>query len=128
LAVALEARWRTAVEQEGERDAHLERGEVHPEAHVDPMAPRDVGLWRAEDVEAAGIGVTIVVPVGGTEHEHDRRAGRDRVTRELRVSRGHARDGQQRRFPPYRLLDGLRDERSIVANGIELFGVGEQPE
>ena len=62
-----------------ERDAHLEPGQMHPEADVDPMAPRDVGLWRAEDVEAVGIRIPILVPVGGTEHEHDRRARWDRA-------------------------------------------------
>ena len=128
LPVGIEAQVGQAVEQQLERDAHLEPGEVHPEADVDAVAPRDVGLRRAEDVEAVGIRITILVAVGRTEQRHDRRAGGDRNARQLRVAGGHARDDEQRRFPPNRLLDRLRDQRPIGANGVELLGVGEQPE
>src|SRR5262245_32488123 len=55
VALRVETQVGQAVEQELERDAHLNTGQVHAEAYVRPDAEADVGLRRAEDVEAVRI-------------------------------------------------------------------------
>src|SRR5262245_7958892 len=55
LALGIEAQTGQPVQQQLERDAHLEPGQVHPEAEMDAMAPRNRGLRVAEDVEAVRI-------------------------------------------------------------------------
>jgi hypothetical protein len=52
------------VEQRGERDTHLEPGEVHAEADVHAVAEGDVLARRADDVEAVGVGIAVRFPVG----------------------------------------------------------------
>src|SRR5262245_21355820 len=51
LALGIEAQIGQPVQQQLERHAHLEPGQVHPEAEMDAMAPRNRGLRGAEDVE-----------------------------------------------------------------------------
>ena len=61
-AVGIQAQVRQSVEQEIDRDAHLHARQMHSQADVRAMAPCDVCALLAEDVEAVGIGVAVLVP------------------------------------------------------------------
>ena len=79
---------------------HLELGEVYADARVRPVAPAELDLVRAMQVEALGFGELGLVQVGGSEEQDDPGAARHCnlpyhvVLRELP---GESRIGEARR-------------------------------
>ena len=101
--------------------AHFQPRQVHAQADVHAVPPAEVRLGLPVNVERVRIGIAIFLPVRRTQHRHHRRAGRDRHPAEFGVAGGHPGDGQQRRFPPHALFDGLRQQRPVRADSLQLL-------
>ena len=103
-------------------------GQVHPEAHVGAEAEGGVGLLLPVDVEVLGVVPAGLVVVGRADVGDDLGAGRDHRARHLGVDRRVAGGDQQGRLPADGLLDRLGHQLAVVPQGVELVGVGQQPE
>ena len=122
-------RFGQAVEQQVERDAHLEPRQMHAEADVDAVAPADVGLRPPEDVEAVRIRVALVL--AGWPHRASasptsppgsapRRARCLGVATRVIISSGASHRTASS------IACGM--QRPIGADRVELIRIGEQPE
>jgi hypothetical protein len=86
VALGIQTQVGQAVEEEVQREAHLEPGHVDPEADVRPAAEANVGFGPTEDVEAVRIRPPLLVALGRAEDGHDRGARRDVLASQLGVA------------------------------------------
>ena len=86
---------------------------VHAQAYVHPEAEADVLADLPEHVEAVGVGVLALVPVGGTDHQGD--ASNSLLNPgngQFRVAHAVPQDHRDRRLPAHRFLERLRERGS----------------
>ena len=83
-AAGIQPQIRQAIEQQVQRHPHLQPRQMHAEADVNAVPPTDIRLDLAEDVEPVRVGEALVLPVGRTQHRHDRTARRDLRLRRVR--------------------------------------------
>src|SRR4029453_5711850 len=74
-----------AVDQRGERDPHLDAGQLLTQALVDAVAEGQVPAVLPAEVEHVGIGEALGVAVGGVVRQDDRRTGLDGLAAHLDV-------------------------------------------
>ena len=86
-----------AGDQRGERDPHLDAGELLAQALVDAVAEGQVPGGLPVDVERVGVGEALRVAVGGVVRQDDRRAGLDGLAAQLDVLQRRPRERSWRR-------------------------------
>ena len=121
---------RGAFEQPVDRDPPLGAGEVSARAVVGALPERQVvaGVGTG-DVELGRVLEPAGIAVGRPRQEQHRAPGGDGDARHRRRDLGHPELGPQRALVAQRLLDEVRDQLSVVAQGVLDVGpLAEHPE
>ena len=99
---------------------------MHAQAHVRPVGERDVGQGGPEDVERLGVLPTGLVVVGRADVGRDALPGTEGDAADLDLAGRRPVDGEQRRLAAQALLNGLGQQRAVVAHRLELLGMREE--
>ena len=117
---------REALERLLEHDPQLQARERRAQAEVPTTGAEGLVLWIALDLEAVGILVARLVAVGGDVPHDDLLALLDLLAVQLDVARGRAAEMREGREHAQRLLDGARDQRTVVEQLLHLLAVFHQ--
>ena len=104
----------------------LEPRQRRAEAEVNAAAERVMVHVRSRDVEAVGLRVNLRIAIRGGEQRDHRFAATHRAAADRDVGRRDARALHHRRLEAQNLLDGVVDQRGVVAQLVQLLGVPEQ--
>src|SRR3954453_8373409 len=93
-----------------EQDAHLELGQILPEAEMRPVAERDMTVRLAVAAKFVRLLEHVLVAVAGRVTQHQPVAFCNLSSAELGISRGRAHEMLDRGHPADRLVDQARNQ------------------